>query len=388
MITTKFINAKYHNNRTTIIDLPKQVCLNNMRLIDVGCFRTGGDVSCSFPSSAGVLSVISSIALQDNGEDVCRLNNAYLWYAFMNTLGTNEVNKYINYSLAKNTNSYNMSDTETEALIGKEHTNAIPTVENDDGKAYVSLKKLLPFFASVGEQNLPFDLMKKPQLVIEYQQNLDWVFTVGAKPTSITITEPFLACDVIEDMESPKNMVLNYVSYENDRLVVPAVATDAKVLLKERYGAYNRKYINKMIVLNNVNSQALTTTNTTSLAQRGERIQLNINGQQHLPYQGIINSTDKAVMCDTTWGQRNIGTHQYGLGMMANNNLLLADSLLDSSAFSVFGCKVEKRIDTLELEYERVGDGADYNKEIALQTFAECPKTLSLTKGQVPIVSY
>ena len=48
-----------------------------------------------------------------------------------------------------------MSDTETEALIGKEHTNAIPTVENDDGKAYVSLKKLLPFFASVGEQNLP-----------------------------------------------------------------------------------------------------------------------------------------------------------------------------------------------------------------------------------------
>lgn len=388
MITTKFINAKYHNNRTTIIDLPKQVCLNNIRLIDLGCYRTGGDVSCSFPSGAGVLSIINSIALQDNGEDICRLNNAHLWYAFMNTLGSNEVNKYINYELGKNTNSYIMSDDETKALVAKEHSALIPTSESDDGKAYVSLRKLLPFFASVGEQMLPFDLMKKPQLVIEYQTNLDWVFTTGDKPTSVTITEPFLAVDVAEEMTSPKDMVLNYVSYENDRLVVSAVATDAKTTLKERYGAYNRKYINKMIILNNVDCQDLATTTTTSLAQRLEKVQLNVNGVRVLPYQGIVNATDKAVMCDETWGQRNIGTHQYGLGLMANNNLLSADTLLDASAFSVFGCKVEKRIDTIEVEYERVGDGSNYNKEIQLQMFAEVPKSLTLVKGQVPVISY
>jgi hypothetical protein len=324
----------------------------------------------------------------DNGEEICKLNNAHLWYAFANTIGDNETMKYINHALTKNSNNYEMSADEDGAKIKKAEYGLVPNTESDVGKCYVSLRKLLPFFASVGEQKLPFDLMKKPQLVIEYNQNLDWVFTTGALPTAITITEPFLCVDVLEDEVSAKDMVLNFVSYENDRLVVPATNTDVKTQVKERYGAFKNKVINKMIILNNVNTPYLATTTTTSLAQRAEKIQLNINGVQHLAYQGVISNCEKAVMCDETWGARNIGTHQYGLGFIKTDDIIEADVKLDASAYSVFGCDVNKRIDTLELEYERVGDGSDYNKEILLQAFCEVPKEVVLSRGNVAIVAY
>ena len=89
-MTTEIVRPVYHNNNRTEFELPRKVCLSNMRMINVGCSVTA-PAGTFYPITSGCMSLIRNTYLYCNDNiEVSVLRNASKYLAFQNSRRAND----------------------------------------------------------------------------------------------------------------------------------------------------------------------------------------------------------------------------------------------------------------------------------------------------------
>ena len=378
---TTIVRANYHNNNRTEFELPKKVCLSNIRLINVGCAVPNSAVAngCRYPMLSGVGGLIQNIYLYANDNQVVsQLRNANKYLAYNNSRRENDEEYALVSQLSQSALGFSQ---DLDHKINFEANKPLTDNVNTTPKGWFLLSDCLNFLQAT--TSVPSDVCNM-RVVIEW--NLDllnfMVDDVGVATTSMTISEPQMIVDVVENAKSG-NVQVSYWDIEDDRVVIPAVATGVKGTTDFRLDGFTNKFVDKVLFINSTRTQNKYTGMDKSVPQPEENLEITLNGSKLVPFGGI-NTAKKQKMLNESWGRSNYPVGENLEGMTAAANLYENAT----SSFSYGGMRWGKRVNELQMTYSRVGGGAAPQKdEFDYRIFAEVAKTFKLDKGRVLIAN-
>jgi hypothetical protein len=386
---------------------------SSLKLVNLGYVA---NPATNYNDLAGILGSVKRMTLYDGKQVLAQQDEFNRWNAFKNTLHENSENESKRSHLMHNKMGFRLR---------KHAATQFPQVKNGDvssgqsdttqataakGGVYLSdcfdLLQKMPF--------LHTGVFKNLRLRVEYESDERKIVNRDNATATATSDDVQLVCEILTDQndiqgatEQALNMIVPHNEYVHDSFQVaeskPVGATNATPnvqTVSALLNAYNGKYINRMVMMNEYSDAAkyinanlvLGAGSLGSQRQFRTNIQARVNGANLLPDGGIGTSggtsADAMLLARLveTWGEQNnyysSFTHQLD-GSTANQE----DGVNREGQMGYVGFVVEAKIQNLQLEMKRsnVYDTSGVNKTgeaLRVHVFGECRKLLSVSNGK------
>ena len=319
-VKTNILNTVYHNNQRTVFRLPPKVMLSNLRLANLGATvatTLGADVR--YPALSGCYSIIKNMYLWADNELIDQCRGCGRWLAFWNTRRSNAQNYSMNQNFRQTSQGYKQEYDVAHAVGEKEVKIALPdrgaVLTNDStttSKGTLYLDDCLRFLVST--KILPADKLNGLRLEIEWSDDKKnfWFANVNDTITTLNIVEPILIYDEVVGQTTKGGVNVQYLSLENDRVVVPSVGVGVTSQSKFRINGFNGKVVNRVLLISDpVGWYDEATGEDASIGQNSETVQTSLNGMEQIPYKGVDSPAKKQQMMNDIWGYQNVPSFQW-----------------------------------------------------------------------------
>ncbi len=319
-----------------------------------------------------------------------------------------------------------------------------PIHQKERNSGYLDLRMALPFLDKIGVLDTE-NMFHNLRLVLEYEPFLSLngrakIATINLANAIAPLT-PILIVDELKDESmkaKAKSQLKSFVwnTYEHDLVSIPAVARVAPAALVgnndqtpsvtqktvRKVDGFKNKVVNRLVMLkcpsdktaNRTLNNALNANivrglgDYSSLAMNKEKINYIVNGRQLISGEGLNSPSKIADVHADAWSNYNIlpFSHNQNVGLdypgnipphnvfgvphdQENEEPNSQDPRIGQSSF--VGVRIGDRVNTLDLEFERVAVSearANYNYTglgLDCHFYAEIPKSFILSKGQYRI---
>jgi len=413
-----------HNSSRSEFRLGDAFWASSLKLVDVGVYSSqvnGRDTGIYYSSINGVLSSIKGITLYSGSTILDQIQELAAYGSVKNLMASNQGSEDINRFQLLNGISlspamggrgltttathkdyvqvYNLADDAGTIKAKPRHNNQIQisAVADNGPSGVLLLSDYLEMLKSVPVLPMLPDL----RLVIDWNTNVaDYYKEAGtpATPGSFTVTpiRPQLMAEEFIGQAAPKGLQkIPFVCTMVERFNVPAAADGVTVSSSFRSGAFRQRFVNDLILYNRIASaDDWMLRNNRSVAQKGEKIQLVLNGRKYLPDQGIDQEAQKMQYFNQTLGQMNVplvGAMSSCADVVAGRDNILADAntrkLAHNMSFAAVG--INDTIDRLDIEYQRTGStlapgpGGDQTGAFDLLVFGHVARLLEVMDGKI-----
>lgn len=423
-LRTQYLNPRTHiKNRQTEFRLDKHTMYqSNLRLINVGCKKTGG--VGNYNNGGGVLSLFQNVRLMDGSRELSSLRHAPNYLGFKNINTTNEKAQNIHDTLHGSRISQVLD--EDGVIHGSvEHNNQIAADTFDDTKlGYVDLRLVLPLLSDM--VGLDTNVFKNLRLVIEYS-NLNH-FGSDDKTDVLEVSEPVLVCDEVigqkkaAAMRAAMKAPIVWSEIEHDLFQVPQGTQPATDLGEEQQevnsviNGFDNKYVSRCLVVktftdkahNYSGNNARGNGNLISAAQFKEELNVRHKGSNMFNGDALQNQGFKQMLLQETWGPVTVppfaAMTQVGSDINSTQARNCNGAPLRSGAsgskragnlvgqYDYIGFQIEDYVKQLQINYKRtcVKDNAptgDNSIALDVHIYAEVRKQLSF-QGDSYVISY
>jgi hypothetical protein len=415
------LDPNVHNSARSEWRLEDAFWASSLKLVDVGVYsaQVNGDQTGLYYSSInGVLNSIKNITLFSGSTVLDQVQELAAYGSVKNLMvsnqGSEDVNRFqllngISLSQAPNgrgltTQSENKDydatydltlDPAIATLVRKNrHNNQIQIAGADGGvSGMLLLSDYLEMLKSVPVLSMLPDL----RIVIEWNVNAADYYNDAAAPAApgspvFTPIRPQLMAEEVLGQVAPKGMQkIPYVSTMVERFVVPTAADGTTVATTFRSGAFRQRYVKDLIFYNQTaTADGWMLRNNRSVAQKGEKLQLVLNGRKYLPDQGIDQEAVKMQYFNQTLGSLNVplcAALSSTADVVAGRDNILADATTRKLAhnMSVTAVGVNDVVDRLDIEYQRVGStlASDQTASFNLLVFGHVQRLLEVQDGKI-----
>ena len=375
--------------------------MSNLRLLNVGL--TGIANTKRYNLVNGVNAIIKNITLYSDNTIIDKVINFADFSAFQQYNKTNQANSDVSKMLVRNGLGFVYERTpQTEAgeaplpiTIKETFPNAphTPNASREDTvKGFVNLREVFPILkGATGMQFLHTGMLKNMKLVIEYMTAGAVVDGTGAIDAT---TQPILVCDSITDPSVASKFLSEFkqqqwVSSEIESVVLPSSIVAGRQSQKFRLTGAESKFVHSILIQKKGSTAVSALYNSHgSETMIDEQIQLYTNGSAHLPEQGVVGAMQRLSLLHDSFGTLNTITCASDLPMY--NPAEFVDGALDRCGrLDWFGCIINKRITSLDLDYSRLIDAgalARYSQGLTLNVFYGVLKALVKTPKGFEIV--
>lgn len=423
-LRTQYLNPRTHiKNRQTEFRLDKNTMYqSNLRLINVGCKKTGG--AGNYNNGAGVLSLFQNVRLMDGSRELSSLRHAPNYLGFKNINTTNEKAQNIHDALHNSKIAQVLN--EDGAIHGSsEHSNVINQDTFDDTKlGYVDLRLVLPLLSDMVA--LDTSVFKNLRLVIEYS-NLNQ-FGSDDKSDVLEVSEPVLVCDEVigqkkaAAMRSSMKAPIVWSEIEHDVFSVGTGVQPTADLGEQPQevnaviNGFDNKYVSRVLMVKTYTDKTLNydgnnskgNGNIVSLAMFKEELNVRHKGSNMFNGDSLANQGFKQMLLQETWGACVVppfaALTQVGSDINATqarncNGVPLRTGNSGSkrvghvvSQYDYIGFQIEDYVKQLQINYKRTclkDSDASLDNSVAMDVhiYAEVRKQLSFS-GDSYVISY
>jgi hypothetical protein len=377
--------------------------MSNLRLLNVGLTAIENSKRYNLVNCVGA--IIKNIFLYSDNTIIGKVINYADYSAFQQYNKSNQSNSDVSKMLMRNGLGfvYERNPAQTvdpllppEPVTIKETFPNAPHTPNasrqDTVKGFVNLREVFPILKGAGGmQFLHTGMLKNMRVVVEYMTAGAVVDGTGAIDAT---TQPILVCDSITDPAVASKFLSEFksqqwVSSELETVIVPAQVAFGTQSIKFRLTGAESKYVNS-ILIQKKGSTAVSTLYDShgSEVMLDEKIQLFTNGSAHLPEQGVVSAMQRLALLHDSFGVSNTHTCASDLPMYKTADYVDGD-LDRCGRLDWFGCIINKRITSLDLDYSRlIADGAlpRYSQGLRLNVFYGVVKALVKTAQGFEVV--
>lgn len=425
-IKIHILDPAVHNNQRTEFRLENAFWASSLKLVDVGVYSAsvnGAQTGLYYSSVNGVLNSIKNLTLFSGSTVLDQVQELACYGAIKNLMVSNQGSEDINRFQLLNGVSLHQApggrglttqptnkdydatyaltlDPALSAFVRKQrHNNQIQiSSQADNGPSgMLLLSDYLEMLKSVPSLPMIPDL----RLVIEWNTQVADYFNDANAPSApgsptFTPIRPQLMAEEILGQAPVKGMLkIPYVSTMVERFVVPQANDGVTVATSFRSGAFVQRYVKDLIFFNRIASaDGWMLRNNRSVAQKGEKIQLVVNGRKFLPDQGCDQEAMKLQYFNQTLGSLNVplvSALSSSADVVAGRDNILADATSRKLAhnMSVLAVNVNDVIDRLDIEYQRQGStlapgpGGDQTGSFDLLAFGHVQRLLEIQGGVV-----
>jgi hypothetical protein len=376
--------------------------MNNLRLLNIGLKAISNTRRYNLVNGVGA--VIKNITLYSDNTIIDKVINFADYSAFQQYNKTNQANSDVSKLLVRNglgfvyerTPDTDETPSAPNPVTIKEFFPNAPSVpreqELDTVRGFLNLKECFPILKGAGGmQFLHTGMLKNLKLVIEYMKEGfvvpgSGIINATSLPILVadSVTDPAVASKFLSEFKSQQ-----WVSSELESVVVPAKVTFGTQSIKFRLTGAESKYVNSILIQKKGSTDVSTLyLNHGSECMLDEKINLITNGTLHLPEQGVVSAMQRLALLHDSFGVSNTHTCASDLSMYLPANYV--DGTLDRiGRLDYFGCIINKRISSLDLDYSRlIADGAlaRYSQALTLHVFYGVVKALVKTPKGFEVV--
>jgi len=409
------INQSKRFTEIKLDDVDTVYLSSSLKLVNVGYVA---NPATNYNDLAGVLGSVRRMTLYDGKQVLAQQDELNRFSAFKNTLHENSENESKRSHLMHNKMGFR---------VRKHPTIQFPQVKNGDvstgqsNTAQATATKGGVYLSDCFDllQKMPFihtGVFKNLRLRVEYESDERKVIKRDNATGTATSDDVQLVCEILTDdndiqaaTEQALNMVVPHNEYVHDSFQVaenkPASAgvSPSTQTVNALLNAYNGKYVNRMVMMNEYSDAAKYINANLVLgagslgSQRPFRnnIQARVNGANVLPDGGIGtsggSSADAMLLARLvdTWGEQNnyFGSYTHQLDNSASNQ---EDGANREGQLGYVGFVIEDKIDNLQIEFKRtsVYDLNAVSKtgdSLRVHVFAEARKLLSVSGGRYEV---
>jgi len=409
------INQSKRFTEIRLDDVDTVYLSSSLKLVNVGYIA---NPATNYNELSGVLGSVRRMILYDGKQVLAQQDEFNRWNSFKNTLHENSENESKRAHLVHNKmgfrvrkNAGNQFSIVTNGDIGAGQANTTQATASKGGVYLSDCFDLL--------QKMPFlhtGVFKNLRLRIEYESDERKIIKRDNATATDTSDDIQLVCEILTDENDIKgateqaiNMIVPHNEYVHDSFQVaenkPAAAGNSPSVqtVNALLNAYNGKYVNRMVIMNEYSDAAKYINANLVLgagslgSQRPFRnnIQARVNGSNVLPDGGIGtsggSSADAMLLARLvdTWGEQNnyFGSYTHQLDNSASNQ---QDGANREGQLGYVGFVIQDKIDNLQIEFKRtsVYDLSAVSKTgdaLRVHVFAEARKLLSVSNGQYQV---
>lgn len=394
------------------------VFMSNIRLLNVGVITNGND---SYNPLVGALGAIRAIAIYDGSTMLDQLQIAQPVLALKAALRRNDDNlstgRYLSHVgtgyVAQG--EYSMTDSQIDQNDVKVQLQS-PQANNANKEAWISLRDLLDFCRS--SMIIPTSTFKQLRIVVDYQPtafiNMNVLQRNDGTAVSST-SNALLVVDEVNDGELKDRMMKSYSGVVFSPLETDVVVANVPPAPADVVGAdqtpittsylvhgFNNKHLKRLAIMQQPTDYTTWTAGSendgfagfASVAQWRSAYQVRVNGVNVLPGNGIAGTSSGLTpplaqggsranrtlrKMNDAWGSGNIINGQ-NMCAMADQISVVGDGQVIKSMgdMDVLACRVEQRVDELQLTYSRFGcvDNPKLNQALNLVLVGEVEKAI------------
>lgn len=351
LVVTKQLNPDKHDSTgktNTIIEIPPNVYLSKMRLINVGAQASGG-TNVLYPANAGVSQLVHSLSLKSGNQEIARLNEVgqYMGYRYglkdnahqQGTLARTALTEMgTNVSYERPTNPWsrgyilNLPFSQGRNQANTADRNQV--VSSNNGT--LNLNEMLEFL------NAQPYLARIPNLRLEIEWNdltEDNLLVYTTKPTSYSVNRPQLLLEQVVDQavldQIPSDFMVEYMNVEVERQRIAKPANNTSIsTYKLEHKAFNQKYLKDVVMALRPDTDTGTASATSSglarnvaFSQQNERYTFQINNMEYLPPDGIDSPGVKMYLNRIARGAISRGFYHYAYAQQDAWNYLGGNKL-------------------------------------------------------------
>ena len=416
------LDPTVHNSQRTEWRLEDAFWASSLKLVDLGVYSAqvdGDQTGLYYSSINGVLNSIKGLTLYSGSTVLDQVQELAAYGSIKNLMvsdqGSEDISRFqllngISLTQAPGGRglttqasdkdydaTYDLTlDPAISTLVRKaRHNNQIQMASADDGGVsgmlllsdYLEMLKSVPVLAMLPELRLVIEWNTSP---LDYYNDA----AAPAAPASPVFTpiRPQLLAEELLGQAAPKGMQkIPYVSTMVERFIVPAAADGATVASSFRSGSVRQRYVKDLIFYNQTaTADGWMLRSNRSVAQKGEKLQLVMNGKKYLPDQGIDHEAMKMQFFNQTIGALNVplvAAMSSAADVVAGRDNILADATTRKLAhnMSVTAVSVNDVVDRLDIEYQRVGStlAADQTASFNLLMFSHVQRLLEVQEGKI-----
>ena len=393
-VKTNIIDPVYFSNQRAEFRLESDsVYLSNWRLLNIGV--TGAVGSKTYSGITGAIACIKNIALYDNNVLLDQILDVPKWCGFKSFNNSNADSQDLESNLRKSrmgscVQGYdtvaNGSETRIDewevrpALTGINGGTALGTYPKDGDRAFLRLKEVFPLLNNLNGF-VDTSVFRELKVVVEFSD--DHTEFLKSDDAPLQMVQPLLVVDEVVSDESKSRVGgfsgTTYFSIENDRVIVPAITTASGVIsnvipkpIQQRtfnINGFNNKTVGRMLIAKTPLNPA-TYTNGGSVDKVGqngssgmmeEEFQMRVGGSSVLAGRGITKESERLAYLNDTWGTCSVPPFvSGGTAFFALDNVNRASTILggdkDLNVTDYIGLNVGKYVESLEIDYQRVGN--------------------------------
>jgi hypothetical protein len=280
------------------------------------------------------------------------------------------------------------------AVATTRHNNQIQLAGADGG---VSGMLLLSDYLEMLKSVPVLPMLPELRLVIEWNTAVADYYNDPSAPAApgspvFVPIRPQLMAEELLGQVAPKGLQkIPYLCTMVERFVVPVAADGTTVQTSFRSGAFRQRFVKDMIFYNQTTTaDGWMLRNNRSVAQKGEKLQLVLNGKKFIPDNGIDNEAVKMQYFNQTLGSLNVplcAAMSSTADVVAGRDNILADATTRKLAhnMSVTAVAINDVVDRLDIEYQRVGStlASDQTASFNLLAFGHVQRLLEVQDGKI-----
>lgn len=389
---------------------PNKVILPNLRLGGVGATQDGG-ADVFLPRCSGVDEIIENVYVELDTEKIADNQNLALYASMFNMMIQNRRQKNVSTVLRRTelgsrsryvapTNSWG-TDAYVKAQIFPAERAGVQTNQLTGNSAttatgLVHLSDFIEFLNSADVKFLPY--LPNLKITVEWKDltRAD-VLRYTTAPTGYTILKPKLIYDEVIDQASlksiPRGFKTRYLEPVFEYQTLSAVANGVTARETITTQGFDGKYLEDLAisleaVTDDTRNEAGLGFNS-SIAQKGEKIMLVLNGANHLPEEGLDTSAKKQLYQAVTRGALCVPYSGYQYAVEGAVDYLDEDFLQMASRQSYTTIGVGAPVGSLTVQYTRTGtDVPQQSGALYMNMFGRVWRELEVTPEGRALLSY
>ena len=364
------------NNNRVEFQLPEgALYLSSLRIHNFGA--TMATAGAKLNNKAGIYSYIRNITLFDGSVVLDQLRSCSQWMAWKNTNRANR-NQIGLDALKKGSDLGVILDATNDGKCAFPYPVPGVGITNNSSSRYtLNLREVLPFLRNT--QYVPSMVFKNLRIVIELEIDTNSTLETNTNVASlVTLTDSLLVCDEVVNQQVVQQAINNWqgVSFScieldsflspSDTAVTAAGLSNVGKTSVILHG-FAGKFVNRIMLMAVPTSttamvaasQLISAGGCRAVANPGEVIQIQLNGQNMFPGAGVSAPNQKTAMLHDTWGMFSCppgsnlpGTFFQGVAASQIGGTAFQRQMISANGW--FGCHIRNRVDSLQVDYSRL----------------------------------
>lgn len=413
-VKTWLIDPTVQNSSRSEFRLDDAFWVSSIKLADLGVYDAQATTATGlyYPAINGVMASVKKFTVYSGSTIIDEMQELPAWSSIQHLRTSNQGSEDINrFELLNGMNLTLNDDVWTYAggnkdyvqrygnSANKRHHNQFQVAALSDNQ--VSGAVTLSDYLGLLQSNPVLPMIPNLRLVIEWNTTAADYFQDPNATTPVVAPvyapiRPTLICEELLGMgKQPSDFKLPFLANIVERHVVPAIdtasAAGTQVRSSFRSSAFKNRYVKDLTLFNKVTTDSgWMLAKQRSPVQRGEVIQLIVNGKKYLPDQGINQEAQKLQYFNDTMGSLNLPAPAFFESLTDTSGRVLANADAGTASstdvignYSVTAVRVEDNIELLEIEYTREKSTAATVAEpsFTLLCFGRCAKQLEVKNG-------